>query len=135
MIVLDSSFLIAYHNQRDHHHSTAHAIMQEFLAGKWGRGLLLEYVLLEVVTVVLLRRGLPAAVEVGRTLLRASELDLVPCSALFTDVWDAFQRQAGKPLSFADAAVLTVARQKAGGRLITFDTGFRGLTGLQLVGC
>ena len=49
MIVLDSSFLIAFHNERDSHHNAAYGLMERFLAGDWGRGLLLEYVFLEVV--------------------------------------------------------------------------------------
>jgi len=48
VIVLDSSFLIAYHNERDVHHPAAAEAMQKFLAGAWGRGLLLERVFLEV---------------------------------------------------------------------------------------
>ena len=44
MIVLDSSFLIAFHNTRDAHHESAAGMMARFLDGEWGRGLLLEYV-------------------------------------------------------------------------------------------
>ena len=50
MIVLDSSFLVGFHNERDAHHQTASALMDQFLVGKWGRGLLLEYIFLEVTT-------------------------------------------------------------------------------------
>ena len=54
MIVLDSSFLIRFHNERDAHHSAACVLMEQFLAGAWGKGLLLEYVFLEVVTVLMM---------------------------------------------------------------------------------
>ena len=47
MIVLDSSFLVAFHNERDAHHGAARGLMERFLEGEWGRGLLLEYVVLE----------------------------------------------------------------------------------------
>lgn len=33
MIVLDSSFLIGFHNERDAHHHAASALMDQFLAG------------------------------------------------------------------------------------------------------
>jgi predicted nucleic acid-binding protein len=65
VIVLDSSFLIGFHNEQDAHHQTASALMDQFLAGKWGRGLLLEYVFLEITTVLLARRGLNVASRVG----------------------------------------------------------------------
>ena len=52
MIILDTSFLVAYHNERDVNHAAAGAIMSRFLTGEWGDGWLLEYVYLEVVTVL-----------------------------------------------------------------------------------
>ncbi len=57
MLLLDSSFLIAYHNTRDVHHAAAARAMPRIVAGEWGRAALLEYVFLEVVTVLLARRG------------------------------------------------------------------------------
>ena len=93
MIVLDSSFLIAFYNESDAHHRTASALMRRFLAAEWGKGLLLEYVFLEVVTVLMLRLDLSAAIHVGRILLDAEELDFVPCSDLFLETLDCFSRQ------------------------------------------
>jgi predicted nucleic acid-binding protein len=48
VIVLDSSFLIGFYNERDAHHVAARALMDRFLTGTWGRGLLLEYVFLDL---------------------------------------------------------------------------------------
>jgi predicted nucleic acid-binding protein len=58
-------------NRRDVHHGAAVVIMQRLVAGEWGPTLLPEYVFLEVVTVLLARRGLHVAVEVATTLLHA----------------------------------------------------------------
>ena len=79
MIVLDSSFLIAYYNTRDVHHAAAARTMIQLLGGKWGQGLLLEYVFLETVTVLRARRDLKVATTVGKTLLRASEIGRASC--------------------------------------------------------
>jgi hypothetical protein len=49
--------------------------MGRFLLGEWSRGLLLEYVFLEVVTVLLVRRDLAVAAKIGRLLLDAGELE------------------------------------------------------------
>jgi uncharacterized protein len=83
MIVLDSSFLIAFYNERDSQHEAARGLMCEFLDCRWEKGLLPEYVFLEVVTVLLVRRDLVTAVRTGRLLLEAQELEFVPCSDVF----------------------------------------------------
>lgn len=133
MIVLDSSFLIAYYNTRDVHHAAAARTMIQLLGGKWGQGLLLEYVFLETVTVLRARRDLKVATTVGRTLLQASEIDFVPCSDIFIDAFDTFRRDRSHDLSFADAAIVAVARQYSPGFVATFDEDFRGLRGIALV--
>ena len=51
MIVLDSTFLIGFHNERDAHHGSASVLTERGV----GSGLLLEYVFLEVATVLLVR--------------------------------------------------------------------------------
>ncbi len=106
--------------------------MDEFLAGTWGKGLLLEYVFLEVVTVLLVRRDLSAAAHVARILLEAAELEFVPCSDLFPEVAEAFVKQTRTRLSFADTAIATVARARAEGRILSFDEEFQKVSGLRV---
>lgn len=133
MIVLDSSFLVAYHNRRDVHHEAAAAVMERLVAGEWGVGLLLEYVFLEVVTVLLARRGLDAAVRVASILLRARDVEFVPSSDMFLDVMETFRAQRQGRLSFTDAAIVTVARHRDARFVATFDRDFRQVEGLSLV--
>ncbi len=134
MIVLDSSFLIAYHNAGDVHHPAARETMQRLVAGEWGPALLPEYVFLEVTTVLLARRSLPTAVSVGETLLGAREVELVPGSHLFLDAWSIFRRQPeGVRLSFADAAILAVARRRGADRIATFDRDFEAFPDVSVV--
>lgn len=124
MIVLDTSFIVAFHNSRDVHHAAAKPVMDDIVAGKWGQALLLEYVFLEVATVLLARRGLPAASSVAFALLQAREVDFVPCSELFLDTLETFRTQSGTELSFADAAILTAARKLSAETIATFDREF-----------
>lgn len=133
MIVLDSSFLVAYHNSRDVHHDSAAAAMADFIGGRWGQGLLLEYVFLEVVTVLMARRGSGVASEVAGILLESRELELVPCSAVFLEAVDAFRDQRDTRLSFTGAAIVVVARARAGGRVATFDRDFVGVNGISVI--
>jgi len=133
VIVLDSSFLVAYHNSRDAHHEAAAAAMAEFLNGKWGQGLLLEYVFLEVVTVLMARRGARVASGVASLLLSARELDFVPCSELFVDAVETFQRQTRTRLSFVDATIVNVARERADGLVATFDRELARTRGIKAI--
>jgi len=132
VIVLDSSFLIAWHNSLDVHHRRAAPVMQRFLDGEWGPGLLLEYVLLEVVTFIAIKRRLAAASSVANLLLRAREIEFIPCSDFFLETLETFRTQVHGSLSFTDAAIVTVAR-RSGGLVATFDTGFRGMEGIAIV--
>ena len=133
MVVLDSSFLIAYHNARDVHHAAAARAMDRVIAGEWGRALLPEYVFLEVVTVLLARRGLSVAATVGAALLQARELDFIPCSELFLDAFETFRNQSGAKLSLTDAAIVTLARRHAPSVIATFDSDFRNIEGIRTI--
>jgi predicted nucleic acid-binding protein len=133
VIVLDSSFLCAWYNESDVHHGAAAEVMRRFLAAEWGKGLLLEYVFLEVVTVLLARRGRESALEAAHHLLTARELELVPCSEIFHATLVTFRAQRGRRLSFTDAAIVTVARQLERALVATFDRGFDQVEGLQVV--
>jgi predicted nucleic acid-binding protein len=58
VIVLDTSFLVAFHNSRDVHHGAATGPMAEIVGGRFGPALLPEYV----------RPGIGAAGRVSRRL-------------------------------------------------------------------
>ncbi len=133
MIVLDSSFIVAFHNTRDVHHPAAARLMVQLLGGEWGQALLLEYVFLEVVTVLMARRGPDVANAVATRLLEAREVDFVPCSELFLEALATFRRQSAARLSFTDAAIVTVARQPGVGVVATFDRDFNDLDAVTVV--
>ncbi len=107
--------------------------MVHLIAGQWGRALLLEYVFLEVVTVLRARRGLSLASSVGGTLLAAREIDFVPCSDLFLEAFDEFRQQGMAQLSLVDAAILTVARRSSPGFIASFDDDFRACEGAAVI--
>lgn len=133
MILLDSSFLVAFHNSRDVHHAAAVEVMERIVSNEWGNPVLLEYVFLEVVTVLLSRRGLNKAVEIGAVLLDAREVRFVPCSEIFLDSWRTFLTQRSRRLSFTDAALAAVGKQRGIESIATFDQGFYDVNGLKPV--
>jgi predicted nucleic acid-binding protein len=107
--------------------------MVHLAAGEWGQALLPEYVFLEVVTVLRARLDAESATKVGTTLLEAADIDLVPCSDVFADAWKIFRNEGDRELSFADAAIVAIARREKAKFIATFDQDFRGLSGVSLV--
>lgn len=132
MIVLDASFLIGFYNDRDAHHAKASSLMRDFLDGRWGKGLLLEYVFLEVVTVLLVRTELAKAASVAGLLLESEELEFVPCSDLFAETVKSFTSQRKTKLSFTDSAIATTALKRSDGLVLTFDEEFRKVPAIRL---
>ena len=106
--------------------------MNDFLDGRWGKGLLLEYVYLEVVTVLLNRADSATAVKASRDLLESREFEFVACSELFAETVSSFTAQQQTKLSFTDVAIATVALQRADGWVLTFDQEFGKLPPIRL---
>ncbi len=107
--------------------------MERLVQGDWGTGLLLEYVFLEVVTVLAARRAPATAIAVSEILLRARELEFVPCSPHFAATMETFRGVAALGLSFVDAAIVTVARARRAAHIATFDTDFTKVADLTIV--
>jgi predicted nucleic acid-binding protein len=132
LIVLDSNFLIGFYNENDAHHQRCRQLMQDFESGRWGTGLMLEYVVSETLTVLTLRKGIDFAKEVSYVLTRTPDVDFVPCSDVYAETLSFFQRQRKTKLSFVDCALATVAIARAEGNLVTFDEEFKKIAGIRL---
>lgn len=132
MIVLDTSFLVAFLNSDDALHEAAVEAMAALRAGKWGDALLPEYVFLETVTVLSSRAGLAFAQEEGAQLLRAKEAEVVPCSPYFAEAFEIFRSQRKARLSFVDAALIAIAKHRGAGQILTFDRDFRKVDGIAV---
>lgn len=132
-VVVDSSFLVAFHGARDAHHRAAADGMVRLDRGEWGDALLPEYVFLEVVTVLAARAGRSIARDAGDALLRSTQLEFVPCSGYFLPAFEIFRRPGARALSFADAAILAVARDRGAAWIATFDSDFSGIEGVTVV--
>lgn len=63
----------------------------------------------------------------------ARELEFEPCSELFVDTWETFTTRSDGELSFTDAAILTLARERGADRVATFDAGFAGFDDLAIL--
>jgi len=104
--------------------------MDHLARGEWGEAILLEYVVVEVVTVIAARREHHPAVSVGDRLIGNRDLEFVPCSRLFSSAFEVFRSEHS--LSFVDAAIVAVARSREA-RVATFDRDFAAIEELEIV--
>lgn len=132
MIALDTSFLVAAFNEADVHHRQAAVAWEQLLAGQWGRAVLLEHVFVETVTVLKRKTMAIYAIHAGAELLRAREVEFMPASNGFSAYWRDFQTDLRTQLGFTDLAVAHVARERAGGKVLTFNRAFRALAGIKV---
>ncbi len=133
MIFLDSSAIIAYKNADDVNHKKAVEIFQELNEGKYGIGIISEFIFSEVTTVLALRKSIDAAKEVGNVLLNAKEIEIMKASDVFERAWEIFINQENTALSFVDASNLACMEQKRIKKIATFDKDFLNINSVEVV--
>ncbi len=130
-ILIDASVFCAYANSRDVHHESAKKVMGEVVSGKYGSGITTDYVFDETVSVIQRRLDKKSAVEVGKSILN-SEIFLASIGTpVFEKAWEVFEAADG--LSFTDCTSVAFIRLFNVGKIATFDKGFRGVKGIQVV--
>lgn len=130
MIVLDTSFLVAWANESDAHHERALAAVDRIANGELGRLLLPEYVVVETATVLAARKDLPSSARFIEALLDAREIEYVPCGPAFLDAFRLFRSQKRFALNFVDAAIMAVANSRGATHIATYDEALAKAAGL-----
>lgn len=130
MIVVDTPVLIAYFNTRDVNHQKAKFALESVVNGRWGKALLLECIFVETVSIIKEKLSPLAAIQIGEHLRRVHHFDFIPTSDLFRSAWKEFQSDQTSRLNFTDHMLAFVARQRAGGKILTFDSAFRDIPGI-----
>lgn len=134
MLFLDSSVIVAFRNADDVNHKRSKQIFEDLAAGKYSGGLVSEYVVLEVTTVLKRRCGSASAIETGEALLNSKEIRIVPSGDLFDASWKEFVKLAKTKLGFVDASNLVAMRMYGTQSIATFDEEFHKLKGIEVVG-
>ncbi|PWB53715.1 MAG: hypothetical protein C3F06_05700 [Candidatus Methanoperedenaceae archaeon] len=133
MIFLDSSAIIAYKNADDKNHKKAVNIFQKLNAGEYGIGVISEFVLSEVTTLLALRKSMEAAKEVGTVLLEAKEIKIMKASEVFERTWEIFSNQKDTALSFVDASNLACMELRKIRKIETFDGDFLKMIAVEVL--
>ncbi len=134
MIFLDTSFLLAYFNDRDDHHQKATKIIRDIAAKKYGTTFMTDYIFNETVTVALMRmKDIGKIVWVGNYLLNSLKLMRIE-EDVFFDAWKIFQSQKGTRLGFTDCTTIAMMKQNGINNIATFDKDFTKINGINCVG-
>ena len=134
MELLDTSFLIGYALMNDEHHSLASKLARDIESGMYGDPILSDTVFDEAVTVFERKnKKREIAITFGRQILSSFQIEHID-EQIFRQAWALFCEQKLSSLSFTDCTILALMREKHISHLATFDKGFLGVEGINVVG-
>lgn len=134
MIFLDTSFIVAAEVTHDSNHSRANAVKDALVGGKFGPVVISDYVFDEAVTVTFVRtKDLAAAKILGEHLRSSAEIIRVD-DHTFWLAWTIFTNQKETKFSFTDCTTLVLMQKRGIKQIATFDTDFRSVRALTIVG-
>lgn len=121
MIILDTSFLVAYFNQGDENHPKVMKIMEEIVGRKFGPMCMTDYIFNETVTVAMIKmKDLQKATRIGDYTIKALKMIRVG-EDTFLQAWKIFQSQKGTRLGFTDCTTISVMKYHGIDNIATFD--------------
>ncbi len=134
MILLDTSFLIAYFNQRDENHQKAINLVKNIVDQKFGSLCTTDYIFNETVTVSLIRmKSLERAKSIGIILLKALEMIQIG-EDVFLEAWKIFQSQRGTRFGFTYCTTIAAMRYGGINNIATFDKDFTKIHEINCIG-
>ncbi|OGI15433.1 hypothetical protein A3K63_01785 [Candidatus Micrarchaeota archaeon RBG_16_49_10] len=134
MIILDTSFIVAYYNTRDENHERAAELMKTLVNGEYGDLRITDYVFDECMTVMLIRlKSLPETIKIGELIKKSMEIFSVG-KEIFEESWILFKRQKETAFSFTDCTTLEVMKKMGMGNIATFDRDFKKVKSINVIG-
>jgi predicted nucleic acid-binding protein len=135
-VFIDSNIFISFANKRDRDHLRSKELMNKVRKSDFGRPYSSDYVFDEAVTTALVRtKRLDLALKVGKIILGSKNESIPPTVRLirvderiFLEAWSLFNAGRFEGLSFTDHTILAQLKEYDIDTLISYDTGFDGLT-------
>ena len=129
MIIIDTGIIAAFYNNNDKNHKRAVILLNNLRKGKYGTGILTDYVLDETVTLLYVRsKRKELAIHAGDIIISEKLGKFFPISyELIIKTWDKFQSLIERGLSFTDCSLITIADYLDCHDILSFDTDFDGL--------
>jgi len=129
-VFIDTGIFVALRNADDEFHMRSKELMKRALKGEFGRVFTSDYVIDEAITTALVRtRRHDLAVDLGKYIIESPRITkLWTTEDTFDTAWKKFQTFKDKPLSFSDCVSLALMEKNRIKQIISFDSGFNGLT-------
>ena len=129
MILVDTGVIAAFYNSRDEQHSRSLVLLNNLRQGKYGTGILTDYVLDETVTLLYVRsKNADIALQAGEVIIIEKLGKFLPMTLdLIKKTWNKYQKLISKGLSFTDCSLLAVAEYLECNDILSFAKEFDGL--------
>lgn len=129
-VFIDTGIFVALRNADDEFHIRSKELMKRALKGEFGGVFTSDYVIDEAITTALVRtRRHDLAVDLGKYIIESPRIaKLWTTEDTFDVAWKKFQTFEDKPLSFSDCVSLALMEKNRIKQIISFDSGFNGLT-------
>ena len=134
MILLDTSFIVAFYNIRDENHLRAKNLMPDIINGKYGYLYISDYIFDEVITVIFGRlKNLMKTIHIGEYLRKSTKL-LEITGSNFEDAWKIFKKQKETDFSFTDCTSISLMKRMNIKNIATFNEDFLKIKEINVIG-
>ncbi len=131
MILLDSSFIVAFNNEKDVHHKRAIDLWSKIETLEFGQYFISDYIFDEVISVSMRKTNKDGTITLGRNIIKSMPIVNID-NHLFDESWELF-RELKQSLSFTDCTNLAILRLVGTKKITTFDKAFKTIKGLEVI--
>ena len=131
-IFLDTSFIIAFDNEKDVHHKNAREIWKKIEAMAYGQYFISDYVFDEIIAVSLRKSGdKTGTATLGEKLLKSMPIINID-KHIFEEAWKVFL-ESKLNLSFTDCTNLVLLNLIGSNKIATFDKAFKEIKDIDVL--
>ena len=131
-VLLDSSVIISFYNDKDQNHQKAINLSKELFDGT-KTILISDYIFDECITVILQKEDINKAIKLGEYLLNSQIVDLRINESTLEFAWEYFKTKNPGKLSFTDCVNIACLNLLNIDYLATFDKEFSKVRGIRVI--
>jgi len=127
-VFIDTGAFMAYRNKKDVYHSEADDLLRRALQMEFGSIFTTDFIYDETLTLAMVRTGNKNVAKDISDVMLSPRIEMIIIDDIILDkARELFFRLFDKGISFTDATTMAVMQQENIGKIITFDSHFKGL--------
>ena len=127
-VFIDTGAFMAYRNKKDVYHSEADDLLRRALQREFGSMYTTDFIYDETLTLAMVRTGNKNVAKDISDVMLSQRIEMVMVdNAVLNKARELFFRLFDKRISFTDATTMAVMQQEHIGKIITFDSHFKGM--------